>query len=76
MVRLASEEVHVEVAEIHVSDIIVAVKELLHHMKPLDLEVLVTNVQVGPAEIDASPHLASTFLRDREEGRPKAMGGL
>ena len=67
---------HVEVAEIHLGDIVVAAKELLDRVQALHLEVLVLDVLVGSTEIDASLHLVCALLQNREEGRPKAVGGL
>ena len=75
-VDLADKEVRVEVAEIHVGNIVVAVKELLDCVQALHLEVLVPDALVGSAEMDASPHLAGALLWNREEGQPEAVGGL
>ena len=62
MVSLANEKVHAKVAEIHHGDVLAAAQKLLNGVGPLYLEVLVSDVSVGVAEIDASPHLASTLL--------------
>ena len=45
-------------------------------MQALHLEVLVLDVLVRPAHIDASTHFVGTFLWDGEEGAPEAVSGL
>ena len=64
-VEFTDEEVHVEVGQIHLGDIVAAAKELLNGVQPLHLEVLAPNVLVGVAQIYASLCLAGTFLRER-----------
>ena len=75
-VVLADEEVHVEVGQVHLCDVVVAADELLDRVQALYLEVLVLDVLVGSAEINASPHLVGALLRNGEEGAPEAVGGL
>jgi hypothetical protein len=75
-VGLADCEVHVKAGEVDLRNEIVPSDELLDGVQALYLEVLVLDVLVRPAQIDASTHFVGTFLRDREEGAPKAVGGL
>ena len=50
-VGMADQEVHVEVAQIHLGDQVVEANELLNSMQPLHFEMFVPNAAVGLAEI-------------------------
>ena len=67
---------HVQVGEVDLRNEIVPSGELLDGAQALHLEVLVPDVPVWPALIDASTHFVGTFLRDGEEGAPEAVGCL
>ena len=75
-VGMADQEVHVEVARIHLGDQVAAANELLNSMQPLHFEMLVPNAAVGLAKIFIASHLAGAFLQHRKKRRPKAVGGL
>ena len=75
-VGLADEEVHLEVRQVHLGDVVVAANELLDRVQALHLEVLVLDVPVGSAEIDASPHPVGALLQNLEEGALEAIRGL
>ena len=75
-VGLTDQEGHVEVGEVDLRNEIVPSDELLDGVQALHLEVLVPDVLVRSVQIDASTHFVGTFLRDREEGAPEAVGGL
>ena len=67
---------HVEVGEVDLRNEIVPSDELLDGVQALHHEVLVPDVLVRPAQIDASTHFVGTFLQDGEEGALEAIGGL
>ena len=75
-VGLGDEEVHVEVGEVDLRNEVVPSDELLDGVQAPHLEVLVPDVLVRPALIDASAHFVGTFLRDGGEGALKAVGGF
>ena len=64
---MADQEVHVEVARIHLGDQVVAANALLNSMQPLHFEMFVSNAAVGLAKIHAASHLVGPFLRHGEE---------
>ena len=66
---------HVEVREVNLHNEIVSSDELFDGVQALHLEELAPDVLVGRAQIDASTHFVGIFLRDGEEGAPKAAGG-
>ena len=75
-VSLTDQEVHVEVREVNLHDEVVPSDELLDGVQALHLEVLVPDVLVQPAQIDASTHFVGAFLWNREEGAPETISGL
>ena len=75
-VGMANEEVHVEVAQIHLGDQVVAVNEQSNSMQPLHFEMLVLNAAVGLSEVHRALHRVGAFLRYGEESRRKTVKGL
>ena len=59
-VGMADEEVHVEVAQIHLGDQAVAGNELPNSMQPFRLEMLVPNATGGLPEVHTASHLVET----------------
>ena len=66
---MADEEVHVEAAQIHLGDQVVAANELLNSMQRLHFKMFVPNATAGLREVHTASHLASAFLRYGEESR-------
>ena len=64
---MADQEVHVEVAQIHLGDQVVAANELLNSMQPFHVEMLILNAAVRLAEIYTASHLVGPFLWHREK---------
>ena len=73
---MADQEVHVEVAQIHLGDQVVAANELLNSMQPLHFEMFVPNAAVGLLEIHTASHLVDAFLWHEEETRLETVRGL
>ena len=66
---------HAKAGEVDLCNEIVPSDELLDGVQALHLEVLVLDVLVRLAQIDASTYFVGTFLRDSEEVALEAISG-